>query len=82
MMTKERLLAGLHELIYVEEGMVTVYASFGKVLVAEVPDDAVSPEVKEKMRNLLSVLHVDSTRHKKIVDELILKVEGSSRDEY
>lgn len=82
MITKERLLAGLHELVYVEEGLVTVYASFGKVLVAEVPDDEVSPEVKEKMKNLLSTLHRDSTRHKEIVDGLLLKVEGSTRNEY
>jgi hypothetical protein len=82
MMTKERLLAGLHELVYVEEGLLAVYANFGKVLVAETPDSEVSPEVKGKMDRLLSVLHSDSTRHKEIVDGLILKVAGSTRDEY
>ena len=31
MMTKERLLAGLNELIQVEEGVITLYANFTKL---------------------------------------------------
>ena len=33
MITKDRFLAGLYELIFVEEGMVTLFANFSKALV-------------------------------------------------
>ena len=38
MITKERLLAGLDELIHVEESVVTLYANFSKALLKETPD--------------------------------------------
>ena len=38
MITRERLLAGLNELIYVEEGMVTLYSKFSEALVSQTED--------------------------------------------
>lgn len=80
MITKERLLAGLHEATYVEEGMMTFFANFSKALVSHT--EGMEDEKKKEIDKMLSLLNRDSARHKKMVEELIEKLEGSSRDEY
>ena len=47
MITKERLLVGLHEFIYVEEGLIALYANFSRVLVKHAGD--IEKEKKEKI---------------------------------
>jgi len=74
--TKERFLAGLHELVYVEEGMITVFANFSKVLADQAED--IDQEKREQIKKLLSRLNRDSSRHKEMIDELIYKVGGKS----
>ena len=80
MINRERLLAGLHELIYVEEGMVTMFANFAKALLRET--EGMENEKKQEIEKLLSSLHRDSSRHKEMVDEMIKHVEISDKDEY
>ncbi len=80
MITKERLLAGLNELIEVEESAITLYANFSKALLKETP--GMDKEKKEKMTKMLSTLYRDSTRHKEIVDGMVLAIERSAKDEY
>ena len=80
MITKERLLAGLHEIIYVEEGMVTMFASFTKVLVKMEPE--LGSEKKKEIEKLLSRLHKDSTRHKKTTEEMSMQIGKDPRDEF
>ena len=80
MITKERLLAGLHEFIYVEEGLITLYANFSRVLVKHAGD--IEKEKKEKIENLLFQLYRDSTRHKELIDNLIKDVKKSIKNEY
>ena len=80
MISRERLLAGLHELIYVEEGMVTMFANFSKALVAETPD--IEEDKKKDINKLLTRLYQDSSRHKEKVDSLIKKIEIEGINEY
>jgi len=80
MITKERLLAGLHEFIYVEEGLITLYANFSRVLVKQAGD--IEKERKEKIEELLSQLYRDSTRHKGLIDNLIEDVRKNIKNEY
>ena len=80
MIKKERLLAGLHELVYVEEGMVTLFANFSKVMIRETAD--LDEDKKKEMEKLLTRLYRDSSRHKEIVDEMIRNVEASAKNEY
>ena len=80
MIKKERLLAGLNELVYVEEGMVTFFANFSKALVSHTED--MDESRKKEIEKLLTRLYKDSSRHKEIVDDLIRKVEASDRNEY
>lgn len=80
MIGKIRLLAGLEEIIHVEEGMITMLANFSKVLVDEVKE--IDEEKKRYLKKLLTRLYTDSTRHKNTIDELILKIEASERNEY
>ena len=80
MITKERLLAGLHEFIYVEEGMITLYANFSKVLVKHAGD--IEKERKEKIENLLFQLYRDSAKHKELIDNLIEDVRKGIKNEY
>lgn len=80
MITKTRLLSGLKEMVYVEEGLVTVLANFSKAVIAvskEIPE-----EKKSEMIKILSKLYKDSTRHKEKMDEIIDKVEKSLINEY
>ncbi|NQT33113.1 MAG: hypothetical protein HQ594_05525 [Candidatus Omnitrophica bacterium] len=80
MMNKPRLLAALKEMIFVEEGMVTLFANFDKVLVQHV--DELDEERKKEITKLLSKLNRDSSRHKETIDGLIEQVRKSDRDEY
>ena len=80
MITKERLIAGLDELVHVEEGVVTLYANFSKALLKHAED--IEKDKKEKIVKLLSTLHRDSTRHKEIVENLSKTVEKSKKNEY
>jgi hypothetical protein len=80
MIPRDRFLSGLHELIYVEEGMVTMFANFSKALVAHTED---MEEVKKKeIRKMLSKLYTDSTKHKEMIDDLIRQIEADPRNEY
>ena len=80
MITKMRLLAGLNELIEVEEGVMTLYANFSKALLKET--QVVGKEKKEQMRKMISVLYRDSARHKETVDNMVLDIEKSAKNEY
>ncbi|MGB2600664.1 MAG: hypothetical protein WBD00_01900 [Candidatus Omnitrophota bacterium] len=80
MISKERLLAGLHELIYVEEGMVTVFANFAKALVANT--EGMEESRRKEIEKMLAKLHRDSSRHRETIENMVLKVEKDSRDEY
>lgn len=80
MITKERLLAGLHEIIYIEEGMVGMFASFTKAL-TKVAED-LDEDQKKEIEKLLSRLHRDSARHKKTIEEMAVEIEGGKINEY
>lgn len=80
MITRSRLLAGLHELTFVEEGMVTLFVNFTKELVNFA--EGIDQEKKKEMVKLLERLHRDSSRHKETVDALVRELERSVRDEY
>ncbi len=80
MIKKERLVAGLNELLYVEEGMVTLFLNFSKVLLKHAGD--IEEGKKKKIDKLLSVLYHDSERHKEMLDDLTKEVRKSVRDEY
>ena len=80
MITKERLLGGLNELVHVEEGVITLYANFSKALLRETPD--IEKDKKEQIIKSLSVLYRDSTRHKKMIDKMIESVTKSKKHEY
>ncbi len=80
MITKERLVPALHELVYVEEGMVTLYASFDEALVNLAED--IEEEKKGRMKKLLSRLYRDSAKHKETVDNMVRRIEGASKNEY
>ena len=80
MIKKERLLSGLDELAYVEEGLITVLANFSKALIKEVDD--LNDNKKKKIDKMLSVLHRDSMRHKKMTDDMMEKIKKDPRNEY
>ena len=80
MITRDRILSGLQELIYVEEGMVTMFASFSKALVSHT--EGMDEGKKKEIEKMLTRLYNDSARHKEMVDDLIRQIEGSARDEY
>ena len=80
MISKERLLAGLIELLEVEEHAVTIYANFLKALVRET--EGIGKDKTKEIEKLLSRLHRDSSRHKETVDKLIEQVGTSARNEY
>ena len=67
MITKDRLLAGLFELEYVEEGVVTLYANFTKGLVEHT--DGMEESKKKEIKKMLTHLYRDSARHKTMIDE-------------
>lgn len=80
MITKDRLLAGLRESTYVEEGMITVFTNFTKALVKLT--EGMGKEKAKKIDHLLTRLHRDSSRHKKMIEDLIKKIEKSPKNEY
>ena len=80
MITKERLLAGLNELVHVEEGVVTLYANFDEVLVGQT--EGLEEDKKKEIKKLLSVLYRDSSRHKEMLDKMIERIEKAARNEY
>jgi len=80
MITKERLLSGLEELIYVEEDAIALYANFSKALLKETP--GIEVEKKEKMVKMLNRLYRDSARHKEMVNNLTEQIAGGAKNEY
>ena len=80
MITKERLIAGLNELINVEEGMVTLFANFSKALLKHA--DEIEKDKKEEMAKMLSYLYRDSSKHKETVDNIIEEVSKGTKNEY
>ncbi len=80
MITKDRLLAGLNEVIYVEEGMIAMYANFSKALVAHTEN--IDEKKRNKMVKLLTRLYKDSSRHKDTIDKMIKEVEEGIINEY
>ena len=80
MITKERLLSGLRELIHVEEDAVAVYTKFTKALIKKT--EAVGKEKREKMEKILSKLYQESARHKETINNLYEAVEKGIRNEY
>ncbi len=80
MITKERLLAGLEELVHVEESAITLYVNFSKALLKhtdEIPEDK-----KEEITKLLSVLYRDSARHKELIDNMTSNITKGAVNEY
>ncbi len=80
MITKERLLAGLEELIHVEEDAIALYANFSKALVKQTP--GIARDKKEEMIKLLNILYRDSARHKEMVSNVAKQVAGDAKNEY
>ena len=80
MITKERLLAGLYEIIFVEEGMITLFANFSKVLVGLT--EGMEEDKKKAIEKQLSILYRDSSRHKETIDNMMRQVEASTKNEY
>lgn len=80
MITKKRLLAGLSESIYLEEGLITVFTNFAKALVKLTED--MEEEKAKKIDKLLTRLYNDSTKHKNMIEELTAKIEKSPKNEY
>ena len=80
MITKERLLAGLEELVYVEESAITLYVNFSKALLKHTPE--ITEDKKEKITKLLSVLYRDSARHKELVDKMTSDITKGATNEY
>jgi len=80
MITKDRLLAGLQELSYVEEGMVTMFANFAKVLVQQT--EGMDEIKKKEIDKMLTTLYRDSSGHKEMIENIIREVEKSQKDEY
>ena len=80
MITKERLLAGLEEVVHVEEGAITLYANFSKALLKHTDD--ITEDKKEKITKLLSVLYRDSARHKELIDNMTSDITKGARNEY
>ncbi|MDD4956395.1 MAG: hypothetical protein PHH49_01850 [Candidatus Omnitrophica bacterium] len=80
MISRERLIAGLQEVIYVEEGMVTMFTKFSEGLLAHAED--IDDVTKGKIKKILHKLHSDSTRHKAAVEGIARRVEAGGRSEY
>jgi len=80
MITKQRLLAGINEMRYVEESMVTFLANFSIALVNETDD--LKEEKKKELKKLLLKLYNDSSRHEATIIEMAETIEKSSKNEY
>ena len=79
MITKERLVSGLNEMIFVEEGMVSQHVGFSKALINHLEIDN---DKKTKIEKLLFVLQRDSSRHKDTIEKMIKLVKLDRRDEF
>jgi len=80
MITKKRLVAGLEELIHVEEDAIALYTNFSKALVKETP--GIAKGKKEEMIKLLNILYRDSARHKEMVTSVAQQIAGDANNEY
>jgi len=80
MITKQRLLAGINEMRYVEESMVTFLANFSKAVVNETEE--LNDEKKKELKKLLLKLYNDSSRHETIIVNMIETIEKSLKNEY
>ncbi|MBD3296417.1 MAG: hypothetical protein GF392_03530 [Candidatus Omnitrophica bacterium] len=80
MISRERLLAGLKELIYVEEGITAMLTNFTKGVMEHAQD--LPPDDKRKITKLLTRLYSDSQRHWETVEDMTRKIESEDRDEY
>ncbi|MBU0571174.1 MAG: hypothetical protein KJ995_03405 [Candidatus Omnitrophica bacterium] len=80
MIRKEELYKGLGRLVDTEEGLVTLYANFDKVLVKL--DKDITEEKREKIQALLSTLHRDSSGHRDTIYEMMDKIKASDKNEY
>ena len=67
-------------MIYVEEGMVTMFANFDKVLVDLTED--MEEDRKKEIKKMLFTLHRDPAKHKEKVDNLISQIEAMAKNEY
>jgi len=80
MITKVRLLAGLNEMLYVEEGLMGMFASFTKALVQHT--EGMEETEKKGIEKMLSVLQRDSASHKQMIEELRKDIESGGKYEY
>lgn len=80
MITKKRLVAGLEELIHVEEDAIALYTNFSKALVKET--SGIAKGKKEEMIKLLNILYRDSARHKEMVTNAAQQIAGDANNEY
>lgn len=80
MIAKKELLSGLHELIHIEEGIITLYINFTRILLKRVKD--MDQDMKDRLETSLAEIYADSTRHKQTVYRLVKKIRESKRDEY
>ncbi|MBL7073186.1 MAG: hypothetical protein ISS33_05345 [Candidatus Omnitrophica bacterium] len=80
MITKQRLLAGINEMRYVEESMVTFLANFSKAVVDETEE--LGEEKKKKLKKLLLKLYNDSSRHETTIVKMAETIEKSLKNEY
>lgn len=79
MITKQELVRNLKEALQLEEKSIQIYTDH---ISAALPWTGIGKESAEKIRKTLSVLGRDSEGHKKIVLNLIKKVEEDSRDAF
>ena len=80
MITKERLIVGLEELVHVEESAITLYVNFSKALLKHTT--GIAKDKKEKITKLLSVLYRDSARHKELIDNMTSDITKGATNEY
>ena len=79
MITKERLVSGLNEMIFVEEGMVSQHVGFSKALISYLGMDN---DKKIEIEKLLFVLQRDSARHKDTIEKIVKLIKLDRRDEF
>jgi len=80
MITKGDLITGLHELIRIEEGVITLHINFSKVLLKHTKD--IGQYTKDKIEESLFELYRDTTGHKKMIDNLVKEIREGHRNEY
>ncbi len=80
MLTKEKVLTNLDEIMELEEGMVTLLANFSLALVKIT--EGIAEEKIVKIHESLSQLHNECALHREIIFGLIEQVKGSPKNEY